>query len=263
MTSADLHGMDEICIERGIKRGLSPLDPAAGPPGCMIPGDSDFYGFGVRMGVYLTWISSWIANNFVSSEMAGSLDTNAVFLFALALTVVVLTAQKDIWAIDSNILLQLSFGFVFGVMTMWGRRTSFYQQGHFGGWGTHSRLVLCMAVSVYSLWFWVYGVQHPDPNCFRREACNGLRTFFFADVSMTGWARVIWIIVSAVVCVYFGAMSIMAIILLVFKAIRHERWEAEELELNQSVRMMTRVYPVSLLGTLLTLTASHKSPAHL
>ena len=41
-------------------------------PNCKIPGSGDFYGLGVRLGIYLTWISSWIANNFVAGEMAGS-----------------------------------------------------------------------------------------------------------------------------------------------------------------------------------------------
>jgi hypothetical protein len=240
--------MDEQCIAKGIQRGLSPLAPAAGPPGCMIPGNSDFYGFGVRVGVYLTWVSSWLANNFVESEMEGNLDTNAVFLFALALTVVVLSAEKEIWSIDSAILLQLSFGFVFGLMSTWGRRTRFYRKGHFGGWGTHIRMLLSLAVSVYGLWFWVNGVRDPDPNCFQREACNGLRTFVFANVSMKGWTRTGWIIVSAAACIYFGVMALTALALLVLKAIRHDKWEGEELEVNQPLRLMRSVHGLNPCG---------------
>ena len=202
-------------------RDISGLDINA--PTCAIPGQADLYGFGVRVGIYLTWVSSWLANNFVAGEMSGSLDTNSIFLLALALTVAILSFLETIWIIDSIILLQLSFGFVLGVMTIWGRRTKYYKQGHFGGWGTHCRLCLCLAVCAYSLWFWTKAIKDPDPDCFLREQCGGLRTFFFADLSAMGGIRIFYAIVSGIGCFYFGTMAIVAAISFVRHAVGMDR----------------------------------------
>ncbi|KAK5118432.1 hypothetical protein LTR62_002946 [Meristemomyces frigidus] len=231
--------MDESCLEKGTHRGLSPLSPLAQAPICQIPGEPDLYGFGVRVGIYLTWVSSWLANNFVEGEMASSLDTNAIFLFALALTVGVLTVKREkIWVIDANILLQLSSGFVFGVMTIWGRRTAFYRKGHFGGWGTHSRLLLCTTISAYSLWFWIGGVVDPDPDCFLRTECDGLRWFIFANVRMDDpVVRTIAIVLSAAACLYYGAMFLAALAAFARVAVLREPWENDEIEMRQSLRL--------------------------
>lgn len=186
---------------------------------CQIPGQTDFYGLGVRMGIYFAWFSSWIANNFVSSEMAGSLDTNAIFLLALTTTVVVMSWRCQILLIDSLILLQLALGCVFGVMSLWGYRTRYYKQkrskdgfAHFGSWGTHCRLVLCTAISFYALWFWTWSVSHPDPTCFQRKECGGLRIWLFASVRMQGGARWVHATVAAGCCVYYGVACIVATI---------------------------------------------------
>ncbi|KAK3676108.1 hypothetical protein LTR78_003858 [Recurvomyces mirabilis] len=165
---------------------------------------------------------------------------DSIFLLALALTVTVLSVQKKIWVIDSNILLQLSFGFVFSVMTIWGRRTAFYKQGHFGGWGTHFRLLLCAAVSGYSLWFWIDGVVDPTPNCFLRESRDGLRWFMFANVKMSdSWVRTIAIVVSALASVYFGTMLLVAMVTFARSIVLRERWNTDELEMRQALRSWT------------------------
>ena len=59
--------LDDQCKQAFIDRDLEPW----GGENCEIPGNGDFYGLGVRLGIYLTWISSWIANNFVAGEMGG------------------------------------------------------------------------------------------------------------------------------------------------------------------------------------------------
>lgn len=66
----DVRDGDDTCKEM-LDHWLRDSGLPSGPP-CMIPGNADFYGLGVRLGIYLTWISSWIANNFVAGEMAGS-----------------------------------------------------------------------------------------------------------------------------------------------------------------------------------------------
>ena len=99
--------------------------------------------------------------------MSGTLDTNAIFLLALTTTVIVQTVNGSIFLVDSLILVQLGFGFVFGVMSLWGYRTRYYKSRypgaaaddkgkyHFGGWGTHCRLArfieICLEIPVSDL----------------------------------------------------------------------------------------------------------------
>ena len=206
--------------------------PEPGLPFCSFEGQTDFYGLGVRMGIYFTWLTSWIANNFVPDEISGSLDTNAVFLLAISTTVIYNSIHNSLRIVDALVLLQLCYGFLFGVMSLWGYRTMYYHRmgfagrSQFGGFGTHLRLLLMTAISGYAVWFWFEGMDDGLIECNKREACGGLVTFFFAKVKLYGWIRTFYK-VSAVGCVaYYGIMTITAIIWLlvrIFKFLRYGR----------------------------------------
>jgi hypothetical protein len=206
--------------------------PEPGLPLCSFEGQTDFYGLGVRMGIYFTWLTSWIANNFIADEIAGSLDTNAVFLLAISVTVIYNSIHNQLRIIDALVLLQLCYGFLFGVMSLWGYRTMYYHRmgaagrSRFGGFGTHLRLLLMTAISAYAVWFWFEGLDDGLIECNKREACGGLDTFFFARVKLYGWIRTFYQI-SAVGCVlYYGVMTAVAIVWLAvrcLKFVRHGR----------------------------------------
>lgn len=206
--------------------------PEPGLPLCSFEGQSDFYGLGVRMGIYFTWLTSWIANNFIVNEISGSLDTNAVFLLAISVTVIYNSIHQQLRIIDALVLLQLCYGFLFGVMSLWGYRTMYYHRmgaagrNRFGGFGTHLRLLLMTAISAYAVWFWFEGLNGGLIECNKREACGGLETFFFSRVKLYGWIRTFYKI-SAVGCVmYYGLMTAIAIVWLAIrclKFIRHGR----------------------------------------
>lgn len=206
--------------------------PEPGLPLCSFQGQTDFYGLGVRMGIYFTWLTSWLANNFLAEEISGSLDTNAVFLLAISVTVIYNSAHHQLRIIDALVLLQLCYGFLFGVMSLWGYRTMYYHrmgaQGRssFGGFGTHMRLLLMTAISGYAVWFWFEGLDDGLIQCNKREACGGLVTFFFSRVKLYGWIRTFYKI-SAVGCVaYYGIMTAVAIMWLAircFRFVKHGR----------------------------------------
>ena len=126
--------------------------------------------------------------------------------------------MDKIYMIDNLILVQLSLGYIFGVMTLWGNRTRFYKKKnlegapHFGGWGTHSRLLLCLAASTYSLWFWATAVNHPEPACFLREACGNLQLGLFGSRGIHGSIRYGNAAFSAGCVAYYGAMTLIAIV---------------------------------------------------
>ncbi|KAF2103214.1 hypothetical protein NA57DRAFT_72194 [Rhizodiscina lignyota] len=183
---------------------------------CETDRSSDYYGLGVRLGIYMAWLTGWIANNWVPEEIAGAMDTNAIFLFALVIAVVRCTSTDLVSQMDGVMLMHLAGGTIFSVISIWGYRTCWYTKegprgiANFGGFGTHLRLLLCMAVSTYGLWFWYFGMAGSLKS--GTGACQVTWTFFFAKLRADGGIRK-WYIFKYVVClIYFGIMTAVSII---------------------------------------------------
>jgi hypothetical protein len=145
---------------------LSPLLPRQEPRiHCQTARAPDYYGLGVRLGIYFAWLQAYIANLFLPSEIAGALDTNVIFLFTLLVAMIKCSSVNMLEQIDGLILMHLSGGTIFGILSIWGYRTSLYTlEGpkaikHFGGFGTHFRLLVTLAISIFGLWFWMFGVS--------------------------------------------------------------------------------------------------------
>ena len=95
---------------------------------CTSETSGDFYGTGVRLGVYFSWIASWLANLCNPDEIAGALDANAIFLISLMVSLFYQTAQKSLPYIDALMLMQISAGYMFGCFSIWGYRTVHYRE---------------------------------------------------------------------------------------------------------------------------------------
>ena len=125
----------------------------------------DLYGLGVRLGVYFQWLSGWVSNNYLSDEINGGLNTNAIFLLAILIAVVNSTLGNEMTIMDGLVMIWLCAGTVGSVLSIWGYRTRAYREDgptgiqRFGGFGTHLRLMLCTAVAAYSIWYWALGVH--------------------------------------------------------------------------------------------------------
>jgi hypothetical protein len=190
------------------------------PLECQTTRAPDYYGLGVRLGIYFSWLQGYIANTMLSSEVAGALDTNTIFLLTLLVAMIKCSSVGMLKQIDGLILMHLSAGTMFGVLSIWGYRTSQYiEEGpqairHFGGFGTHARLIVTLAVSIFGLWFWLFGVtgalapmgpndgsEPPNP-----PECGELYTFMFTKVRATGGIRFFYIFVCVCCIVYFGIM---------------------------------------------------------
>jgi hypothetical protein len=132
---------------------------------CKMEGQADLYGLGTRVGIYLTWGASLLNNGCLPKEYDGALDSNTVFLIAIAIAVICYSTTHQLRTIDVIILLQLSLGFVFTVMTVWGYRTCVYWKElgngvkRFGGIGTYVRLCILSTISGYNIWFWSFGYR--------------------------------------------------------------------------------------------------------
>ncbi|KAK3376828.1 hypothetical protein B0T24DRAFT_230306 [Lasiosphaeria ovina] len=204
--------------------GLMARDGAAAAIDCRSDFATDYYGLGVRLGVYFAWGASWIANTIVPSEFRPAADTSTIFLLALLIAMANDSMTRALSNLDGLILMHLCGGTVFGVLSLWGYRTRLYlNQGPravraFGGFGTHIRLVLSLGVSIFGLWFWLYGVNGtlsslgPDdgsepPNS---PECEVLYTFFFAKVRAAGGIRIYYIVVCVSCTVWFSIMFLVS-----------------------------------------------------
>jgi len=116
--------------------------------------------------------------------------------------------------IDVIVIHQLCVGFLFSVMSLWGYRTMYYKtegpggRRHFGGIGTHFRLVLMMMVLAYGVWFWIEGIAGGLSDIDRRDACGGLIIFFFGPMKVMKWStRGIQLTMEGLCVIYYGRNS--------------------------------------------------------
>lgn len=185
------------------------------PIDCTTEFSGDYYGFGVRLGVYFAWFSSYLANNFLPGEIAGSLDTNSIFLLALLVSLFNQTRLHQIYQVDGLMLMHLGSGFLFSSLSIWGYRTAHYRSGprgikHFGRFGTHFRLALTTAVSVYGSWFWWEGVQD-GLLVAEDEQCRRVTTWLFGQWSIAGGVHILYILMSMSTAIYYGGMCVAAV----------------------------------------------------
>jgi hypothetical protein len=185
---------------------------------------SDYYGLGVRLGIYFAWLGGYVANTILPSEMGPAGDTNTIFLLTLLIAMANDARTGKLTQIDGLVLMHLCGGTVFGILSVWGYRTRVYlDRGPravrlFGGFGTHIKLVVSLGVSIFGFWFWLYGVEGallplgpgdgaepPNP-----PECGTLWTFFFAKIRAAGGIRIYYLIVCASCIVYFGVMFLLS-----------------------------------------------------
>ena len=152
----------------GPPHGVNEIESRALSQDCTTALASDLYGLGVRLGVYFQWLSAWVSNSFIPDEIIGGLDANAMYLFALLISIVSSTSNTQMTLMDGLVLMWLCAGTTGSVMSLWGYRTCVYRkeglQGirKFGGFGTHLRLGLTVAVATYAIWYWTIAVQTGD-----------------------------------------------------------------------------------------------------
>ncbi|KAI9764182.1 MAG: hypothetical protein M1840_008664 [Geoglossum simile] len=176
--------------------------------GCTISGNSDLYGLGVRLGltdhrnppgVYSQWVTCFLANRYVLDEISGSLDANSIFLLALLIGMLRNTIQKDqINLLDALVLIQLCFGYLFSVLSLFGYRTRFIGKTYTPTLGTYIRLFLAGAISGYGVWFWFEGAEH-----LPRGECGPPVMFFFAKIEVLGGFKYFWKVVAIFCSLYF------------------------------------------------------------
>ncbi|RSL51125.1 hypothetical protein CEP54_011592 [Fusarium duplospermum] len=97
-------------------QGSFPL--AARDEKCGFEGNSDLYGLGIRLGIYMQWLSAFPAMSSSSPRRIGPLaDTYLIFIFAIFVAILVLTAEKrPTHAAEMSVLTYIIFGGAYTIL---------------------------------------------------------------------------------------------------------------------------------------------------
>ena len=87
-----------------------------------LEGNPDLYGIGIRLGVYLSWFATLLANNFITSRIEDVSDTNTLFVVANFAAVATHSYAGELNVVDVYIVLTIFFGYVFGGWSLSGIR---------------------------------------------------------------------------------------------------------------------------------------------
>jgi hypothetical protein len=89
----------------------------------------DFYGFGIRLGVYLQWFSSWISNTLDPENASDNHEENSIFVLAIAVAIAVAFRTNDLKVSEVYILLLLMSGYFCICLSTWGIRLHLLRPG--------------------------------------------------------------------------------------------------------------------------------------
>ena len=126
-------------------------------------GDADFYGLGIRLGVYLQWIAQFLANCFVSTEWKSILGASMVFALALTVAVLLLTFEHECTFTAEIIVILFIFwgGFIvsyYGSPIMDQYMQYYWHKAipsrRFVGTNLAAALPL-LVMQIFSFWFWI------------------------------------------------------------------------------------------------------------
>lgn len=105
-----------------------PLPPSVQPRAMACPGfegNPDFYGFGIRLGVYLQWLSSWVSNSLHPPAARTNHTPNSIFVLAILVSMTVSVQSQEIKPVEAYIMILICFGFSLTVMSSLGIRLFF------------------------------------------------------------------------------------------------------------------------------------------
>jgi hypothetical protein len=86
------------------------------------PGNPDLYGLGIRCGVYLQWVSTWLSISFEPQSAQETHSVNSIFVLAILIAVVQAASSSSLRPIEAIIMLQICYGYLFTVMSIFGLR---------------------------------------------------------------------------------------------------------------------------------------------
>jgi hypothetical protein len=180
---------------------------------CVLNGNSDLYGLGIRLGVYFQLISTLLANHFLADALREAWDANTIFLLSIFIAIIKSSVSVDnLTAPEAFVLLQMLFAFLIAVYHI-GPSLKWYlfdfltrilkgtmerdldwweiaselgrAQVDVSNLGTTMRQFLALAITSYNVWFWFSGSDLLDSG----RHCSS-EIFVFARVDLHGDATI-------------------------------------------------------------------------
>ncbi|UPK89824.1 hypothetical protein LCI18_000759 [Fusarium solani-melongenae] len=173
---------------------------------CGFEGNSDMYGLGIRLSIYMQWLSAFLWRTFYPQGLRPVSNTYLIFIFAIFVAILDLTAQaRPTYAVEMLVLAYIIFGGFYVVLwdnfleketTLADRQTVSWLVREISGFS------LCGAIAAYYFWFWLRGI-HSDS--FLPTPC-GSYAFIYAKVPL--YNRHVTNILSATFALFlYGVIS--------------------------------------------------------
>lgn len=173
-------------------------------PTCPIEGNSDLYGLGVRLGLYLQFIALVLARP--SAKRAFDAINTSTIAFILANFVVLIqqSSLRELYAPEAYLLFYLLVPQL--VVNVFG--TNLQAIDYRGV----IAILLWGAFCFYYSWFWWVGLD-----VLKRSTCEDEFGFFFTKVSLRGWFRTFNKVIWTFANIAFGVTVLIVLTQLVYR----------------------------------------------
>lgn len=142
---------------------------------CGFEGNSDIYGLGIRLGLYLQWLSAYLTRHLLPEAVPDLAGVTFIFEFALLVAALVLSKSTiETYATELVILIAMLLADTWLVhVPIYFPCHSCQQRPTFSVAGIFARNLMMIAIAVFAIWFAVSGYD-----LYRRDPC-GTYLFFF------------------------------------------------------------------------------------
>ncbi len=215
-----------ICNDRYLTRGFT--------------GNSDVYGLGIRLGIYLQWLASLIANPLLKSERASMAASYLTFSVALAIAVLLLAFQHDC-AFTSEIVIVLTI-FWGGILLVMVPFVQLLADIRTTGLGL-ALIPLILSMLPVSAWFWLRLALYGEVDFVTTP--GGTSFFLLARVTSERLQPVSWFMAALclILCVIpvFSSLFLCFVLFLDWTGKRPPEWEVGQEEKAKKEKILFRL----------------------
>lgn len=142
---------------------------------CGFSGNSDLYGLGIRLGIYLQWASAGVAYSLgLHDEVDSVFDAYIIFSFAIIIALFVSTFTVQMYVVEIAIMLNLYFGGLVSATSYLAYQNPMTRKT----WRQFLVVIGWLVTVAYSVWFWLKGRKTSH---FVQDSC-GTTLFLLAKL---------------------------------------------------------------------------------
>ncbi|KAF7507039.1 hypothetical protein GJ744_010967 [Endocarpon pusillum] len=216
----------DICNNRYLMRGFT--------------GNSDVYGLGIRLGIYLQWLASLIANPLLERERATMAGSYLTFSLALAIAVLLLAFQHDC-AFTSEIIIVLTI-FWGGTLLVMVPFVQLLADIATTGLGL-ALIPLILSMLPVSAWFWLRLALYGELDFAATP--GGTSFFLLARITSQHLQAVSWFmaLLCLILCVIpvFSSICLCLVLFLDWVGQRPAEWRVDQEEKASKDKILDRL----------------------